>query len=243
MYIKRSKNQDTGENNVFWVTMTDLMTALVLVFMVLFFYTFVTSFYDRIQGSIEQQKTVEELQESLKKKNLEITIDGFGGIVKINDLDLFDVASSELSAKGKRYLSEFAPAYFDAIFSNEYLADNIESIIIQGHTDSQGFGGNLTDDQQFMKNMELSMKRAYAVADFMVNTPYNKINGSRLRKMILVEGAGSSKPILTLDGKEDMMKSRRVELKIVMREKTQDNQPIKKIKKKEKKKLKKTSKR
>ena len=222
MYIKKNKNIDSGENNVFWVTMTDLMTALVLVFMVLFFYTFVTSFYERIQGSVEQQKTVEELQETLKKKNLEITVDDFGGIVKINDLDLFDVASSELSEKGKKYLSEFAPAYFDAIFSNDYLAENIESIIIQGHTDSQGFGGNLTDDQQFMKNMELSMKRAYAVADFMVNTPYNKVNGTKLRKMILVEGAGSSKPILNLDGKEDMMKSRRVELKIVMREKTKD---------------------
>ncbi len=238
MDIRRSKTSDSGENNVFWVTMADLMTALVLVFMVLFFYTFVTSFYNQIEGSVEQQKTVEELQETLKKKNLDITIDGFGGIVKINDLDLFDVASSELSEKGKKYLSEFAPAYFDAIFSNDYLANNIDSIIIQGHTDSTGFGGNLTDDQQFMKNMELSMKRAYAVADFMVNTPYNKVNGTRLRKMILVEGAGSSKPVLTLDGKEDLLKSRRVELKIVMREKSQTNQQNKKINKKAKKKLK-----
>ena len=65
--------------------------------------------------------------------------------------------------------------------------------------------------------MELSLKRAFTVADFIANTPYNKINGSRLRKMIICEGASYSDPILT-KGKEDYAKSRRVELKIVMKE-------------------------
>ena len=46
---------------------------------------------------------------------------------------------------------------------------------------------------------------------------HNKINGNRLRKMIVVEGASFSDPILT-KGKEDYAKSRRVELKIVMKE-------------------------
>ena len=99
------------------------------------------------------------------------------------------------------------------------MRDNIENIIIQGHTDSQTFAGDYTQDQQFMLNMQLSMKRAFAVANYMVNTPYNKVNGEQLRKMILVEGVGSSKPVLTIDGKEDLEKSRRVELKIVMKEK------------------------
>ncbi len=215
----KNKTSDTNENNIFWVTMTDLMTALVLVFMVLFFYTYITGTYEQIQGKVEQKKTVEELQESLKEKDIDITVDALGGIVKINDLDLFDVNSSELSENGKKYLSTFAPAYFDSIFSNEYLRDNIENIIIQGHTDSQTFAGDYTQDQQFMLNMQLSMKRAFAVANYMVNTPYNKVNGEQLRKMILVEGVGSSKPVLTIDGKEDLEKSRRVELKIVMKEK------------------------
>ena len=67
-----------------------------------------------------------------------------------------------------------------------------------------------------MKNMELSLNRAYAVANYMTNTPYNKENGNKLRKMIVVEGASFSDPIL-VNGKEDYAKSRRVELKLVMK--------------------------
>ncbi len=211
----RPHKEDTGENNIFWVTMTDLMTALVLVFIVLFFYTYMTSYYEKIQGKLEQKKASQALQETLKKQNIDANIDA-AGVVKISDLELFDVNSYELSEKGKQYLAKFSPAYLDSIFSNEYLNKNIEKIIIQGHTDSQTFRGEYSEDEQYMKNMELSLKRAYEVANYMTNTPYNKENGNRLRKMIIVEGASFSSPVL-VNGKEDYAKSRRVELKVVMR--------------------------
>lgn len=212
----RPHKEDTGENNIFWVTMTDLMTALVLVFIVLFFYTYMTSYYEKIQGKLEQKKASQALEETLKKQNIDANIDA-AGVVKISDLELFDVNSYELSEKGKQYLAKFSPAYLDSIFSNEYLNKNIEKIIIQGHTDSQTFRGEYSEDEQYMKNMELSLKRAYEVANYMTNTPYNKKNGNRLRKMIIVEGASFSSPVL-VNGKEDYAKSRRVELKVVMRQ-------------------------
>lgn len=198
--------------------MTDLMTALVLVFIVLFFYTYMTSFYDKIQAEMEQKKASEALEESLKEQKIDANIDDITGVVKISDLELFELNSYELSDKGKKYLDKFAPAYLNSIFSNDYLNNNVEKIIIQGHTDSQTFKGKYSQDEQYMKNMELSLKRAYAVANYMTNTPYNKVNGNRLRKMIIVEGASYSIPIL-VNGKEDFDKSRRVELKVIMKNK------------------------
>ena len=221
----RPHKDDSSENNIFWVTMTDLMTALVLVFIVLFFYTYMTSYYEKIQGKMEQSRASEALEQALKEQNIEANIDT-SGVVKISDLELFDVSSYELSEKGKQYLSKFAPAYLNSIFSNEYLDKNIERIIIQGHTDSQTFQGKYSDDEQYMKNMELSLKRAYAVANYMTNTPYNKANGNRLRKMIIVEGASFSTPVL-VNGKEDYAKSRRVELKVVMKEPLLDRENLK----------------
>ena len=212
----RPRKEDTGVDNIFWVTMTDLMTALVLVFIVLFFYFFLTSYYEKIQSKLEQKKAAQALEETLKKQNIDANIDA-AGVVKISDLELFDVNSYELSEKGKQYLAKFSPAYLDSIFSNEYLNKNIEKIIIQGHTDSQTFRGEYSEDEQYMKNMELSLKRAYEVANYMTNTPYNKENGNRLRKMIIVEGASFSSPVL-VNGKEDYAKSRRVELKVVMKQ-------------------------
>ena len=155
----------------------------------------------------------------MKIPNIDANIDKATGVVKISDLELFDVNSYELSEKGKKYLDKFAPAYLNSLFSNNYMKDNLDKIIIQGHTDSQTFKGKFSDDEQYMKNMDLSLKRAYAVANYMTNTPYNKSHGNRLRKMIIVEGASFSNPIL-VNGKEDFSKSRRVELKLVMKGKS-----------------------
>ena len=220
MRLKQKINND-GQNNIFWITIADLMTALVLVFIVLFIYAYMSNSYEKIQQTSEQQKAAQVLEETLKSQNIDATVNGITGVVKISDLELFELNSYELSDKGKAYLSKFAPAYLNSLFSNEYLSKNIEKIIIQGHTDSQSFRGEYSKDEQYMKNMDLSLRRAYTVANYMMNTPYNKQNGDKLHKLIIVEGASSSNPIYT-NGKEDYAKSRRVELKIVMKEKTKD---------------------
>ncbi len=215
MRLKR-KVEENNESNIFWITMTDLMTGLVLVFIVMFFYTYMTSHYEKIQQNLAKENASKLLQETLKKNDIDATVDPISGVVKISDLELFELNSYALSDKGRNYLDKFAPVYLDSLFSNGYLNKNIEKIIIQGHTDSQTFVGKFSPDEQYMKNMELSLNRAYSVANYITNTPYNKANGDKLRKLIVVEGASFSQPIL-VDGKEDFAKSRRVELKLVMK--------------------------
>lgn len=212
----RVKNDNDNDGNIFWITMTDLMTGLVLVFVVMFFYTYLNSHQEKVAQMIAQENATKSIQEALVKQNIDATVDPISGVVKISDLELFELNSYTLSDKGKEYLDKFAPTYFNSIFSDKYMNENLDKIIIQGHTDSQTYAGVYTADEQYMKNMELSLNRAYTVANYMTNTPYNKENGDRLRKMILVEGASFSNPILT-NGKEDFAKSRRVELKLVMK--------------------------
>lgn len=212
----RRKIEDNGEHNIFWITMTDLMTGLVLVFIVMFFYTYMTSHLEMVKQTLAKENATKALEETLKSQNLNATIDPISGVVKISNLELFDLGSYTLSENGKKYLDKFAPAYLNSLFSNDYMNQNIDKIVIQGHTDSQTFKGEYSEDEQYMKNMELSLNRAYSVANYMTNTPYNKENGNKLRKMILVEGASFSNPII-VNGKEDFAKSRRVELKLIMK--------------------------
>ena len=214
----RQKHEESSDGNIFWMTMTDLMTGLVLVFMVLFFYAFMQDNVNKIYEDISKEKVSNSIEEALENVNIEAIIDPYSGIVKISDLELFDLSSYTLSEKGKNYLDKFAPAYFNSIFKDRYLSENIDKIIIQGHTDTQSFAGSYSPDEQYMKNMELSLNRAYAVANYMTSTAYNKENGEKLRKMIIVEGASSSTPVF-VNGKEDYNRSRRVELKIIMKSK------------------------
>ena len=65
--------------------------------------------------------------------------------------------------------------------------------------------------------MDLSLKRANSVASYILQTDYDKSNSQALRKMIVVEGKSFNEPII-VDGHEDYAKSRRVELKIKVKD-------------------------
>ena len=100
MKIKKTIEEE-GNENIFWVTMTDLMLGLVLVFIILFIYSYITGHVDLVQREKAVSKTTEVLKENFKQNNIDATIDPISGIVKISDLELFELNSYELSQKGK----------------------------------------------------------------------------------------------------------------------------------------------
>lgn len=202
-----------GDNNIFWTTMADLLLGLAIIFMTLF----VLAMTGFTQNSIEQkQQQIEvnkELIEKLANEDIDAQVDPLTGDIKISDLELFEVSSYNLSPKGKAYLDKLMPIYIDTIFSKGELVNQIENIIIQGHTDSQTYAGVKNPDEQYMRNMSLSLQRANSVANYMFHTKYNKQYSEKLKKMLVVEGKSFSEPVF-VDGKEDYNKSRRVELRL-----------------------------
>ena len=210
-----SSNNDVQEN-IFWITMTDLLLGLAVIFIVLFVLAMTGFSQAKLQEQNVKSEVAKDLSENLKSKNIDAQIDLMSGDVKLSDLQLFELGSFELSAEGKAFLDKFIPIYLNAVFENEKVSDKVQNIVIQGHTDSQSFAGVDSKDLQFIKNMELSTKRANEVAKYIFYTPYNKKYSAKLHKMLLVEGKSYSEPVL-VDGKEDFAKSRRVELELVVK--------------------------
>ena len=211
--IKKKGGGDSDNSNIFWVTMSDLMLGLACVFMTLFVLAITGFSQNSIQQKQDQMKAVEELAEQLKEADINAEVDKMTGDIKISDLELFEVNSWTLSQKGKDYLDKLVPIYVNTIFKNPELNENIANIIVQGHTDSQSFAGITAKDEQFTRNMELSLKRANSVAEYMFKTQFDKTHSEDLRNKLVVEGRSFTDPIL-VDGKEDFDKSRRVELKL-----------------------------
>ena len=207
----RKTAQAEGDNNIFWTTMADLLLGLAIIFMTLFVLAMTGFTQQSVEQKRHQVEVNKELIENLKKANIDAEVDPMTGDIKISDLELFEVGSYNLSSKGKAYLDKLVPIYINTIFSKEELIDEIENIVIQGHTDSQSFSGIKNPDIQYMKNMELSMQRANSVAAYMFNTQYDKKYNQKLKKILVVEGKSYSTPIFT-NGKEDYNKSRRVEM-------------------------------
>ena len=211
---KKPKSSGDGTNNIFWTTMSDLMLGLCIVFMTLFILAMTGFTQQTVKMQQEQVETAKKLTEKLKIEKIDAEVDIFGN-VKISDVELFEVGSYQLSPKGKKFLDKFTPIYFDTVFGNQAIIQGIDNIIVQGHTDSQTFKDAKTPNEQFSKNMFLSLQRAYAVQDYMLlKTNYNKKYNKRLRKMLIVEGRSFADPVKDAEGNEDFSKSRRVELKL-----------------------------
>lgn len=211
------KSGGEEEENVFWVTMSDLLLGLTMVFMTLFVLAMTGFTQNKLQQQQAQSDAAKELIKNMQAQKINVEIDKMTAQVRISDIDLFDVNSAVLTPRGKQYLSKFVPVYINTIFSNPKLSDKIVNVAIEGHTDSQTFAGVKSKEQQFMKNMDLSLERAKAVESYIFSTGYNKKFTDKLTKTLLVGGKSYTEPIL-VNGKEDYAKSRRVELQLVVKD-------------------------
>lgn len=211
--LLRKNNIEESDNNVFWVTMSDLLLGLAIIFMTLFVLAITGITQQTVSQKQQQMEINKELIEKLKEANIDAQVDTLTGDIKISDLELFETGSYNLSKNGKKYLDKLMPIYINTIFSKDDVINQIENIIVQGHTDSQSYAGIKNPDIQYMKNMSLSLQRANAVAEYMFQTAYNRQYGDKLKKILVVEGKSYSEPVL-VNGKEDYNKSRRVELRL-----------------------------
>lgn len=205
---------DEASDNIFWTTMSDLMLGLAIIFMTLFILAMTGFSQEKLQVQQKRIEATKQLAEKLQNEKIDATVDNLTGSVKISDVELFEVGSYKLSDKGKKFLDKFVPIYFDILLEKPEIADNIENIIVQGHTDTQMFRDAKSENEQFSKNMFLSLQRAYAVQEYMFKTNYQKSYDPVLRKILIVEGRSYSEPVLNSEGKEDLKESRRVELKL-----------------------------
>ncbi len=220
-YVKYRAEAQGGDDNVFWVTMSDLLLGLVVVFLVLFVFAITGFTQNKVNEQEKQYEVTEKIAKELEKNNIKVDVDKFSGRIKISDLELFALNSAELSPKGRAYMSKFVPVYLNTVMKDPEVRKNITRIIIEGHTDSQAFAGAKSDEEKYFKNMDLSLKRASAVAQYIVFSDFSGKHAYEkdLFKLLSVEGKGPSEPVI-VNGKEDYAKSRRVELKLMFKDKS-----------------------
>lgn len=210
--MRRTRTPES-DNNIFWTTMADLMLGLAICFMTLFVLAMTGYTQESVRQKVRQIEMSKEIAGKLQQEHIDAQIDEMTGDIKISDLELFEVGSAKLSQRGKEYLNKFVPIYINTIFSKEDVLNGVENIVVQGHTDSQMYAGVSNPNIQYMKNMELSLDRANAVAEYMFSTNYNKKYSEQLKKILVVEGRSFSDPVI-INGKEDYNKSRRVEMRL-----------------------------
>ena len=146
----------------------------------------------------------------LLKKSLgqDIQIDPINGSIRLSSNILFDEGKSDLKENSKQVLKQGIYSYLNTILENENINKHIDKITIEGHTNSKG---------SFLYNLNLSQKRAYSVMEFLFSMNFEK--KAKLKKLLLASGRSFLDPILDQNGKEDINKSRRIEIKFNLKNK------------------------
>ena len=193
------------DNSGIWLSISDLMSGLLMFFALLFIVVQV-QLQQEILKAQELQRQVDLYQKLIDEIPLRIinAIEGkFGqgvvevdpqtGDVKIGDRILFDEGSAELKPEGKQFLKRFIPIYSDVIFSDRMFENQITRIVIEGHTSSKG---------SEKANMELSLRRALSVSDY-ISQQLSFKTKQQFKQKILASGRGEIDADKTKDNSRD----------------------------------------
>lgn len=216
-----TSTRQVSEADDYWVPLADLMTALMMVFLLIAigFMIKVQANAARIdQIAIQYEKVREDLYNDLLKEfeqdrakwGAEITRD-LSVTFKEPDI-LFAQGSDDLRPRFIEILNDFFPRYV-SVLRKYQRAGTIEEIRIEGHTSSDF--GNLSRDEAYFANMELSQSRTRSTLSYALSLPAVSDDREWLKNLMTANGLSSSRPVYLADGvTEDPEQSRRVEFRV-----------------------------
>ena len=219
------------KTNSEWMSISDMMSGLMLVFLFISisFMIQVQSDKDKMKDVAQSYKDTKvnlnedlhtEFLEDMKKWDASITKDNT--IVFHSPEVLFEVNKSAISEGFKAILDDFFPRYLKILISKKYK-DNIQDMKVEGHT-SNDWISSISKEKIYLKNMQLSQKRAYMVLSYCYSLDNDLVKQNRLwlEKYFRANGMAFAK----LKYKDinstivDQKSSRRVEFSVQM--KTED---------------------
>lgn len=234
-YTKRNRN---GEKLNFWLSYSDMMAALLIVFALILSATLLDmrSTYEAKQAELaekeaiinSQQEQIDqivgirgELVDALSKEfansALSVKVDPQTGAITFDSNLLFGYNQDTLQDVGKAFLAEFLPQYFSILLDPSFYP-YVAEVIIEGHTDTAG---------DYMYNLQLSQNRAFAVVSYCLDDSNHFLSEEQLdelRGLLTANGRSWSAPVYQQDGTVNMEASRRVEIKFRLKDEEMMNQ-------------------
>lgn len=191
--------------------MTDLMTSLAVVFILLLVIYLNRTFVETQQGSLKRLEALKtELDKALVAQSIECEMnadkDPLSCTIRVRDDKLqFAFNSAALAGSGQTFLHWMTPRLTGVLCGEQFRGD-VEAVLIQGFTDSSG-----NDDS----NLKLSAERSFQVLSYGLNkAPLPSAQRNCMLDLASTSGRGERELIRLSNGRENAAASRRVEFKI-----------------------------
>ena len=196
------RGRDEGEKP-FWISYADLMTALMMLFLVVMAVALfaITSQNDRHEAEIEE--CLGDFQ-SVIANQPGVNLDAKNRRISFGERARFANNDYNLSTESAQQLREFAPVvlkFADSACGKKLL----RRVVVEGYTSQTG---------SYLLNLDLSLKRAHSVLCALYDPPkadeqmLTDIQKERIRELFLVGGYSSNSARATNE------ESRRVEFKL-----------------------------
>lgn len=132
-----------------------------------------------------------------------LDLDRETGTIRLSGGVLFDFDKDIIKPAGRQFLDQVMPVFFTVLLNEKYI-DYLAEIIIEGHTSDEG---------TYLYNLNLSQRRAYEIARYILTNSLSDFPEKELiHRYLTATGRASSRPVI-VDGIIDKDQSRRVEFK------------------------------
>ena len=203
-----------------WLSVSDLMAGLMMIFLfiAITYMRFVQIEKERIrQVAVVADETHNALHRSLKEEfdrdlvRWKAEIDEETLTFRFNDPEiLFEQNKKEIRPVFEGILREFFPRYLRVLDGFE---EHLDEVRIEGHTSSE-WRTESSPTEAYFNNMKLSQERTFEVLRFCYELPGAKDDYPWLKMKFSAVGMSSARPKPMPDGREDRVRSRRVEFTV-----------------------------
>ena len=222
---RRTENFDAPAQDTFTISISDLMSGLLAIFILVLAY-FILNFSQATaqltQNDVTREKLLHFMQEELEREGIKVTVDERHGILRISEGVLFDAGLADVKPQGQVVIKKLGEV-LEVALEAEQFKGRVETIFIEGHTDNVPISNGI-----FPSNWELSTKRA-------INT-WLTMSGANPRLpwfpndkgelIFSVSGYADTRPIAENTSEEGRRENRRIDIRFSMAPPTEEDMSI-----------------
>lgn len=229
---KRTPQLDAPAQDTFTVSISDLMSGLLAIFILVLSY-FILNFSQATaqltQNDVTRAEILHFLQTELEREGIKVTVDDRHGILRISEGVLFDVGLADVKPQGQIVIKKLGGA-LEVALNSEQFKGRVETIFIEGHTDNVPIV-----TEMFPSNWELSTKRAINTWLTMsgANPNLTTILNDKGEIIFSVSGYSDTRPIAENSTESGRRDNRRIDIRFSMAPPSEEDMQIVKFVRKE----------
>lgn len=209
-----------------WLTISDLMAGLMMVFLFISVALMRSAFLDRDRirdVAVAYREGQVAINEALRRE-FENDLEEWDAAIGAEDLTfefrspevLFEAGAITLRPRFAAILDDFFPRYMRVL---QEFNTAIDEVRVEGHTSSDWVAA--TEDEAYFNNMQLSQGRTRSVLEHVYRLSAAPDDRSWVRRKVAAVGFSSSRLVVDAYGQEDPEASRRVLFRVVTNAETQ----------------------